>query len=300
MKRWFLALGVCACVGCTALSLERHTLAQTSSAVDLRYRLVLDNLALVADDPASLPNYSTIFAGLIEVTDEGQFISTTAWQFTKPATAGALAQGGFSSEMANPQLNRAVLQNWALDPMVVPEKLEAIRCACRWVLYGPENACKDCQGLLASPDQAPGPGRHFDVADRLAKLPPGWLHVGGIKEVPVRALYKAHSRDTWVWVIPEGMAGLAGFTLVLQDIARVDINSLTLFNIPPNPSFIRFFTSDCVCSNQVKLAATVAVDCNGMLTSDQTYYPWRWDNQGTDAHLRAQINSAGASASVGR
>ena len=221
MKSWALALAGLACVGCTAVSLNRHALAQTASAVDLRYREVLDNLAMVANDPDALPAYSSIFSGLSQVTDSGQVASTTVWQHA----TGAGSANGFASEAVNPQLSRQVLENWALDPIVVPEKLEAMRCACRWVLYGPERACDDCRGLLATPEEAPYPGRHFGVAGRLARLPAGWLHVGGHKDVPAGACYKAHCGHAWVWVERDGLQGLADFTLVLHDIATLNIDA---------------------------------------------------------------------------
>src|ERR1700678_1584279 len=97
-----------------------------------------------------------------------------------------------------------------------------MRAAGRWVVYGPEKACSDCPGLLDSPDRVPpGPGRHFDVVERLAALPAGGLHVGCLKDVPWHTRYKAHCDGLWVWVTPEGMAGLAEFTCIIQDIARV-------------------------------------------------------------------------------
>jgi hypothetical protein len=250
------------------LSLERHTLAQAGSVIDLRYREVLDNLALIANQPTALPAYSSIFSGLAQVTDTGQVLSTTIWQRVRGVP---VVQNGFASEAASPQVSRTVFQNWTLDPIVVPEKIEAMRCACQWVLYGPERACSDCPDLLASPDQAPGPGRHFGVADRLARLPKGWLQVGRLKDVPLGACYKAHCGDTWVWVMPDGLPGLADFTLVLQDIARVDSNSPTLFNLPPAPSGLRVDARphDAPESPNCAFAATVALDACGQLVPPQ-------------------------------
>jgi hypothetical protein len=167
------------CCGCTTAALKRHTLNQAASPTDIRYQEILDNLAMVARDPSTLPSYSSIFAGTAQITDSAQMASTT--------TFGP----GSGAQVLNPQFTRATVGNWTLDPINVPEKLEAMRCACRWVVYGREAACQDCAGLLASPQQAPYPGRHFGVADRLAKLPQGWLNVG--YKAPMHARYKAHS-----------------------------------------------------------------------------------------------------------
>ena len=37
---WLLAFLACGNTGCTMMSLERHTVAQTDSTIDLRYREV--------------------------------------------------------------------------------------------------------------------------------------------------------------------------------------------------------------------------------------------------------------------
>jgi hypothetical protein len=290
MKYAMLLACLIACTGCTTRALQRHTLSQAASPIDIRYQEVLDNLAMVARDPAALPAYSSIFAGTAQITDTAQLASTTTFG------PGAAAQ------MLSPQYTRVALGNWTLDPINAPEKLEAFRCACRWVIYGPEVACQDCAGLLASPAQAPYPGRHFDIADQLARLPQGWLCVGRLCDVPVKARYKAHCGDTWVWVMPEGVKSLTDFTLILQDIARVDINSPTLLFIRPTPSdftFPTFGPDKTPCSEppyanfRPSVIAEVSVDPCGRLMPDLPYYRWRVENVGSDANLRSQINAAG-------
>ncbi len=290
MKHCLMLALMAASTGCTTLALERHTLAQEESPTDIRYKEVLENLAMVAHDPATLPAYSSIFAGTVQITDTAQLASMTTF------APGAAAQ------MLTPQLTRAALGNWALDPINAPEKLEAIRCACRWVIYGPDFACRDCPGLLATPEQAPSPGRHFGVADRMAQLPAGWLHVGRLCDVPLKACYKAHCGDTWVWVMPDGMQALADFNLIIQDIARVDINSTTLLFIRPTPSDFSFPTTATVrtpccegpyANQSANVMAAVSVDPCGILVPDTPYYRWRLENLGSDPNLRSQINAAG-------
>jgi hypothetical protein len=298
MKVWLLALLSCTCTGCTMMSLERHTLGQTESAIDLRYREVMHNLALIAADPSSLPSYASIFSGTVTVTDQQQVISTTIWQHMK----GAGGQEGFASQAANPSVNRQIIQNWNLDPLVVPEKLEVMRAACQWVIGGPEHVYRDSFPLLIGPDQAPvGPQRHFDIAKYLERLPPGWLQVGCLKDVPLGACYKAHCGGTWVWVMPEGMKGLADFTLIMQNIARVDSNSPTLFHFPPSYSAIRVGSADSPVyekpdkkGRQIRVTATVYVDQGGNLIPDIPYYPMRQENRGLDSKFKSQINAAGA------
>jgi hypothetical protein len=266
------------------MSLERHTIAQTDSAMDLRYREVMDNLALVAGNPSALPSYATIFTGSAAVQDTGQLASTTTWPYS------------VGSEALNPSLTRQITQNWTLDPLLDPERMEAIRAACQWVLGGPERLSRDSMSLLIRPDQAPqGPDRHFGVADQLGQLPPGWLGVGKRSEVPACALYRAHCGDTWVWVTPDGMKGLADFTLILLNIARVPINSGTLFNLPPVFMPVVLRTADSTPSSRIQTTVQVVLDQSGRLVTDFPYFKLRIDDARTDPNLLSVLSSSGIS-----
>jgi hypothetical protein len=289
MSRWLVVLAsVMGVSGCTTFSLTQHTLAQVGTAADLRYHEVLDNLAMVAADPSALPVYSSIYAGSASVTDNAQVMSTTIWQHVVGAS-------GFASEAANPQATRTVLENWTLDPIAVPEKLEALRCSCRWVLFGPDHACDDSPGILDTPEQSPTPGRHFGVSDRLAALPAGWLHVGRLTDVPLGASYKAHAGGTWVWVMPDGLGALSDFSLVFQDIARVNSNSPTLFVPRPLPSVFTIQTGFTRSpeGKDVPVLATVSVDPLLNLVPDTPYFRYRLDTVGSNAFLRSQISATG-------
>jgi hypothetical protein len=300
----FISVGT----GCTTLALERHAVSQAATPTDIRYQEVLDNLAMVAEDRYALPTYSSIFCGTAQITDTGSLVATTTFGGPK-----------VGMQTVNPSFTRAVAGNWTLDPINAPEKLEAIRCACRWFIYGQEFACHDCVGLLQRPDQAPYPGRHFGVYDRmlqLPQLPERWVCFGHKCDVPKNACYKGHSGETWVWVMPEYTKALADFNLILQDIARVDINSPTVQYIRPIPSDFLFPTKDrtldpqkmerlpcfgpnCTDANvpyspyPASVIAEVSIDPCRRLTPDILYYKWRLENYGSDANLRSQINAAG-------
>ncbi len=231
-------LCACLCSGCTMAALERSSLSQTESITSLRYREVLENFARTAQDPCGLPNYASFYAGGVGVTDSASLGGTTTWQHV-------VGINGFGSQNANPGLTRQVGQNWTVDPVIDPEKLEAMRLCFRYVVYGPQSLGGDGVSLLARPDQVPGaPGRHFGVLDQLQRLPAGWLHVSSLGDVPVSACYKAHVGDAGAWVTPDGVKGLADFTLILQDIARININSWNLFNPGLNPYFLQLQASD--------------------------------------------------------
>jgi hypothetical protein len=217
---------LCCDTGCTMNSLSRDTFHQTKTAVDLRFQEMMEDFAIIANEKSALPVYASIYAGTIITTDTAQVSAQTVLQ---NVTGGR--QNGFGSQNLNPQLSRQTAQAWTVDAIIDPEKLEAMRCAFQWVLYGRAAVADDCISLLARPDQVPhAPGRHFGVLDDLNRLPTGWLCQGRLKDVPIHAKYKAHCGARWVWVAQDGVKGLADFALIIQNIARVNINSTTLFN----------------------------------------------------------------------
>jgi len=289
MKPWTLLMAcTLASTGCTTMALERKTLALASTSENLRYQEVMDNLAMVAHDPSALPAYASIYSGATGITDSATLGSTTSWAHL----VGAGAQNGFASESTNPSLMRTAVDNWTLDPIVVPEKLEALRSACQWAVYGPETISPTDVHLLTNPDQDPTFGRHFDVQARLARLRPGWLHKSRcFEEVPLRAAYRAHYRGIWVWVMPDDLESLSILALVFQDIARVNSNSPTLFPTPPNPSPLLFTTANWISPDgqPFNVQALVNVDIRKNVISDVAYYPARIDNVASDPTLRSII-----------
>jgi hypothetical protein len=284
MKNCVLALAVTVlCQGCTTVALERHALRQFESSSDLRYREVLENLASMAANPATLPSYSSIFAGTIDVSDSIQVSSQTVLGHTP------------STEFLDVPASRAVKGNWTLDPIVVPEKLRAVRCACWWVLFGTEYLGGDCLMLEKYAEGYPA-GYYFDVACKLRSIPPGWLHTGKSHDVPRHASYHASCHGTHVWVMPEGMEGLSAFTVVVQEIARADINSAYF----PRPitrtvKLTCAGVGGCGLGDNIK-SVTVYLDPEGNPTPGPGLravpQKIRVDNVGIFAGLRSQISAS--------
>ncbi len=169
---------------------------------------------MVAADRDTLPCYSILSNGVASVTDTGIAGATTLWGF-KPAFFKSQAFG--LTGMHAPQAQ------WNFDPMADYTQLEAIRSACRWVLDGPEHMDARSIHMLTDPETDLSPGPHFGVIERLRRLPLKWLCCGSHDNVPNEACFSEDFGDKWLWVMPEGMEGLAEFTLVLQDIATLDV-----------------------------------------------------------------------------
>ncbi len=96
------------------------------------------------------------------------------------------------------------------------------------------------------------------------------------------------------------MKGLADFTLIIQNIARVNSNSPSLFNWPPVYLPVRIQTPDSpvyenpkdpLKSRQIRLTASVFVDESGRFVPDSPYYPVRVENLGTDAALKSSLSA---------
>jgi hypothetical protein len=287
MRWWLLGLVVYSGTGCTMTSLERHTVVQTDAIMDVRYREAMDNLALVADNWSALPSYASIYSGSASVQDTGQLIFDSGVPYYSV---------GF--DKVNPSFQRQITQLWTLDPLLDPERMEAIRAACQWAIRGPGGVHKDSMSLLIRAEQAPaGPERHFGVADDLARLPAGWLKVGRHRDIPSCAVYKAHRGDTWVWVTPEGMASLSQFTIVLQKIARIPINGGAVLNLPPVFTPIVFKTAESRPTDRFQTTVQAVVNENAQLVTDFPYYKVRLDDVRADPQL-ISILSSGPAASV--
>jgi hypothetical protein len=216
--------------GCTSVALRNGTLSQGESAVDVRYQEVVENLALLYANPTALPAYSSIFAGTVDINDTLQINPATTWQRSQPVANGPFVTV-FNNQVLDVPATRTVKQNWTLDPVIAPEKLTAIACACRSVLFGPENAGPDCDTLGKYVPSKSGDRAlcYFDVSEQLALIQlncPCWLHLSDCLQRPRCARFWASCHGKCVWVEPDGMAGLSQFTLVIQKIARADLNAL--------------------------------------------------------------------------
>ena len=214
------------CSGCTATSLQHYALNQALSVSDMRYRQVLNDLAIVAHNSGSLPAFAVTAGGVANVTNTVSIDTATLWD---------QAVRGFSKETLTAFAQHNPELQWTLDPLVSSPQLEALHFACLWVLIGPPPPGSRAMELLREPIyedviacNKTNPIYHFDVANQLAKLPRGWLHVDSNHSVPKGMTWKATCGNTTVWVAPQDFAWLSEFTLAILDIATVDPTSLVI------------------------------------------------------------------------
>ena len=175
------------------------------SVADMRYRQVLDALAVVANNEGGLPSLALMRSGTANVTNTVSVDTATLWDASVK---------GFSKETLtafgqhNPELQ------WTVVPVVTTPQLEALGFACQWAVRQAEDAPPPgpyAQDLLRELTVADVNGCakpcspshfHFGVLDQLRNLPPGWLHVTRNGLAPKHACFKATCGHTTVWVAP--------------------------------------------------------------------------------------------------
>jgi hypothetical protein len=275
--------------GCTPAALKQHSVSLAGAGSDVRYRETIENLAMICANRWALPAYSSIYSGAMDVTDSVAGSETTTWIHSSAVPSG------FSSQALSIPASRSVKGTLTLDPMIVPEKLRALRAACQWAISGEESGIEDMQILTTFKLGSPA-GNYFDVADELREIcsppSPPWLGKGCCpQDVPRNACYCANCGRCFVWVCPEGMEQFSHFVLVCQRIARFDTS--TLWKPYIGTKTVKWSSKD-LASSQIQ-SVTAYFDQYGNLAITQSLPAAppkrRYDNVGTNSDLRAAINS---------
>jgi hypothetical protein len=227
--------------GCQTGQLRVGSINQAASYGDIQEQQVLDNLAKFVYDINSLPTFAYSGQGNNQVTDQVSIGSTTTWQ-----RIGAGLYGWLSST-ATPTAQRQAFQNWVLQPLNDPRKLDLMRCAYQKVvrdnfaargLSVAASSCTPCDGGQC-PDctkrfnsfytgdantLTPPPG---DPKDRGGVTPwclgqnPTWFGWGCKSDLPkaCKCLKYGHYCGVYVWVLPGGEDELTKLTLAILDYA---------------------------------------------------------------------------------
>ncbi len=83
--------------------------------------------------------------------------------------------------------------------------------------------------------------RQLDLIQRaLARIRPGWFHVGGKWDVPREACYVGRHGNRYVWVGPEGREALTEFTLTVMKLSSLIKETQTLLS----PGQVKFSPGD--------------------------------------------------------
>jgi hypothetical protein len=210
---WWIGLLLPLC-GCTHIALQKDTVKTTDTLTELQFKQVLDNVARFHYNPDTVPSFAVTTAGTVSVQDQ----KTAGVSPTYSPTLTFHQQGGGAlpilSLLFPLSCQRTVQENWSLTPITDADNLRRLRCAYRLLVMGEatpnyEFCRKQMKEFFA--------GEEADLADYYP--PRGWYHIGRKKAVPKDACYVGCYCSTYVWVTPEGMNGLATFTMGALDLA---------------------------------------------------------------------------------
>lgn len=216
-----MLLTLLASTGCaTHLKLQRDTVATNLSVADMYYQQVLTNVARFSVNPATLPSFSVIEAGTVNVQDLcGGGVSPTY----SPTLTRALQGNGalpILSILFASNVQRSVTENWSTQPVTDSDNLRRMRCAFQLLVGMETSECDQCEKRLKS----------FFVGStetHECMLPRGWYCLGCKDDVPECAAYVANYGEVYAWVMPDGVDGLSRFTITVLDIATGEVHTPT-------------------------------------------------------------------------
>jgi len=208
----FVALSGCA----THRALSRHTSLANETLADLYFQQIVDNTARFVVNPMTMPSFATVDSGTVNLQDQyGADLRPTY----SPTLNYGLQGGGalpILSILFGLGTQRQVTENWSTIPLSDSDNLRRVRCAFQLLVGMDESACDDCQARLE--------GFFLGTGETLeSALPRDWFMVGTKRDVSPDACYVGHSCETYVWVTPENLDGLARFTITVIDLATGEI-----------------------------------------------------------------------------
>ena len=219
------------CSGCrTHLVLRDRTQETAATLTDLNYQQVLDNVARFVCNSATLPSVAVVNNGTVTVSDQGSLGGVGTYS---PTLGGFQQIGGFPifNILANPNVSHNLTENWSMAPVTDISKVRRLRCAFQILVSG--IPCSDCDDCLKSLE-----GFIPTEPEKLAcAIPMGWFCVGEKSDVPRDACYVGKFQETRVWVMPEGMDGMARFTLTVMQLATSEVDQ------PPTMTVVRKYNA---------------------------------------------------------
>lgn len=204
--------------GCQALELEHKTVHLAGTLPDIYSQEVLDNLALLAAKPGSLPYFSVMQVGNAAIQHQFTAITNLTWDYTFIAALGKFIQHFDKKQLTLEPAEQDTVY-WNPLPVRNPGQLDLIRCALETALG--QTPCADCSTKLCN-YFAGNPARY-------AAMQPGWVASGKKHDVPKGACWVAHCGKCYVWVIPGSEPTFIEFALGILDIATA-VNVAELAN----------------------------------------------------------------------
>jgi hypothetical protein len=250
--------------GCQSVQLQQKTTKMASYLSDIQYGQVLDNLALIANNPDALPHYALSQGSKCSVQYADQTNAALNWD--RITAAGSLL-GLFrlDKENASTTISRLDVTEWDTTPDIDPVQEILMQGLYRKVLgYGmpsyqiaaldsfffakpllDTNKYKVVHDALNKlnnlPEESKTKGKSLMIQMQTAldsyrpeysqalnqvyqSLGSGWVHVGNKKDIPKEACSIGKCHHTYVWVMPEDFPSLTNLTIAVLDIANADLS----------------------------------------------------------------------------
>ena len=118
MHSWIVPAAVAVLAGGCTYDELRETSNVEKTMADLRFEGILNNLAMMANNPAAMPNPVAVSTGNVSVSDLGTASTNDAFN----------PHGLTQWQLAVASLQRQVTEQWALQPLHKPDKLRLMRC----------------------------------------------------------------------------------------------------------------------------------------------------------------------------
>lgn len=232
LASWVLpALAMLLIGGCAYRQLGLSTVLTANSFQTIVYQIVLNNLAMIAAEPESLPWHVRVRDGTVQISD-------TLGVGQQGGGFSSFEGGGLGVETYGPQGSRKVSLQWGTDAVGDPVQLYALQTAYRRALgyrnlpepnfitgasrsRANRSASEDDRDAGDNDPETRSDLESMDIAQE-GEIPVGWYFIGTKKEVPKDACHVGRHGDCYVWVMPEGVGGLTRFTLLILSIVKLD------------------------------------------------------------------------------
>lgn len=174
-REWVVAASalVCAIVsGCQPWrQLNENTLGQGSSVASLLEKLAVQNLVLFHINPHAIPSQISVNSGTVTTVDQASISTNDPLNrgVTTAVAAATTVTTSLASHVASPSLNNQQNQNWVIETVTAPDKLDRLTALYRYVAVPGVDLCREYPEVrVAAGAPAGGAGNDPGVADTTA------------------------------------------------------------------------------------------------------------------------------------
>jgi hypothetical protein len=247
-KQFILSALLTLATGCQSILVERNTVSMAERLSDIQYGQVMDNLALVADNPGALPHFVLTDSGKTVVQETDQTSFSMIWGlivYNMPRFSNTL----LSNASPAVQYIHQDADEWDGEPALQPVQELLMRDLYHKALGLPPSAG---EAAVAASFFSNDPFKDGDEKALISKMlenndnelvyslanakpayfqalyetynhiEPCHIHVGHRLDVPRDACYVGHHGHTYVWAMKDDMESLTNLTISVLAVAVAD------------------------------------------------------------------------------